>query len=106
MMCLAAGDAAERRITTRSIAVGADASSTRRKAVSGWSRGHVKSKRGRVGGLSLTEEGRTVSVGWMVRRWWASRGHRLRTAAALSAGLRLPAAPRAAEAKGILPRTR
>ena len=28
----------------------------------------VNAKRGRVGGLSLTEDGRTVSLGWLVRR--------------------------------------
>ncbi|MEH3132028.1 MAG: Rrf2 family transcriptional regulator [Mycolicibacterium neoaurum] len=70
MMLLAAGDAAERRITTRSIATGADASEHHvAKAVARLVElGMVNAKRGRVGGLSLTEDGRTVSLGWLVRR--------------------------------------
>lgn len=70
MMLLAAGDAAERRITTRSIATGADASEHHvAKAVARLAElGMVNAKRGRVGGLSLTEDGRTVSLGWLVRR--------------------------------------
>ncbi|AHC24204.1 MULTISPECIES: RrF2 family transcriptional regulator [Mycobacteriaceae] len=70
MMLLAAGDAAERRITTRSIATGADASEHHvAKAVARLvDLGMVNAKRGRVGGLSLTEDGRTVSLGWLVRR--------------------------------------
>ncbi|MGN7780824.1 RrF2 family transcriptional regulator [Mycolicibacterium sp. 22603] len=70
MMLLAAGDAAERRITTRSIATGADASEHHvAKAVARLVElGMVNAKRGRVGGLSLTAEGRTVSLGWLVRR--------------------------------------
>ncbi len=70
MMLLAAGDAAERRITTRSIATGADASEHHvAKAVARLVElGMVNAKRGRVGGLSLTEEGRAVSLGWLVRR--------------------------------------
>ena len=70
MMLLAAGDAADRRITTRSIATGADASEHHvAKAVARLVElGMVNAKRGRVGGLSLTEDGRTVSVGWLVRR--------------------------------------
>jgi len=70
MMLLAAGDAAERRITTRSIAVGAEASEHHiAKAVARLVElGMVNARRGRVGGLSLTEAGRTASVGWLVRR--------------------------------------
>ncbi|MGU3650754.1 RrF2 family transcriptional regulator [Mycolicibacterium sp. A43C] len=70
MMLLAARDAAERRITTRSIATGADASEHHvAKAVARLvDLGMVNAKRGRVGGLSLTEGGRTVSLGWLVRR--------------------------------------
>ncbi|MDO3400718.1 Rrf2 family transcriptional regulator [Mycolicibacterium neoaurum] len=70
MMLLAAGAAAERRITTRSIATGADASEHHvAKAVARLvDLGMVNAKRGRVGGLSLTEDGRTVSLGWLVRR--------------------------------------
>jgi Rrf2 family nitric oxide-sensitive transcriptional repressor len=70
MMLLAAGDAADRRITTRSIAVGAEASEHHiAKAVARLVElGMVNARRGRVGGLSLTEAGRTVSVGWLVRR--------------------------------------
>jgi Rrf2 family nitric oxide-sensitive transcriptional repressor len=70
MMLLAAGDAADRRITTRTIAVGADASEHHiAKAVARLAElGMVNARRGRVGGLSLTEAGRTASVGWLVRR--------------------------------------
>ncbi|MCF6391006.1 Rrf2 family transcriptional regulator [Mycobacterium sp. MBM] len=70
MMLLAAGDAAERRITTRTIAVGADASEHHiAKAVARLvDLGMVNSRRGRVGGLTLTDAGRTVSLGWLVRR--------------------------------------
>jgi Rrf2 family nitric oxide-sensitive transcriptional repressor len=70
MMLLAAGDAADRRITTRTIAVGAEASEHHiAKAVARLVElGMVNARRGRVGGLSLTEAGRTVSVGWLVRR--------------------------------------
>lgn len=70
MMLLAAGDAADRRITTRSIATGADASEHHvAKAVARLvDLGMVNAKRGRVGGLSLTDDGRTVSLGWLVRR--------------------------------------
>lgn len=70
MMLLAAGDVADRRITTRTIAVGADASEHHiAKAVARLvDLGMVNARRGRVGGLSLTEAGRTVSLGWLVRR--------------------------------------
>lgn len=70
MMLLAAGDAAGRRITTRTIAVGADASEHHiAKAVARLvDLGMVNSRRGRVGGLTLTDAGRTVSLGWLVRR--------------------------------------
>lgn len=70
MMLLAAGDADDRRVTTRTIATGADASENHvAKAVARLAElGMVNARRGRVGGLSLTEEGRTASVGWLVRR--------------------------------------
>lgn len=70
MMLLAAGDVADRRITTRTIAVGADASEHHiAKAVARLVElGMVNARRGRVGGLSLTDAGRTVSLGWLVRR--------------------------------------
>lgn len=70
MMLLAAGDADDRRITTRTIAVGADASEHHiAKAVARLvDLGVVNARRGRVGGLSLTDAGRTVSVGWLVRQ--------------------------------------
>jgi Rrf2 family nitric oxide-sensitive transcriptional repressor len=70
MMLLAAGDADDRRITTRTIAVGADASEHHiAKAVARLVElGMINSRRGRVGGLSLTEAGRQASLGWLVRR--------------------------------------
>lgn len=70
MMLLAAGDADDRRITIGAIATGADASEHHvAKAVARLADlGMVNARRGRVGGLSLTPRGRTVSVGWLVRR--------------------------------------
>jgi Rrf2 family nitric oxide-sensitive transcriptional repressor len=70
MMLLAAGESREQRVTTRSIAVAAGASENHiAKAVSRLAElGMVHARRGRVGGLELTEAGRTASVGWLVRR--------------------------------------
>lgn len=69
MMLLAAGESREHRVTTRSIAVSAAASENHiAKAVSRLVElGLVNARRGRVGGLELTEAGREVSVGWLVR---------------------------------------
>lgn len=70
MMLLAAGEADEQRLTTRSIAVGANASENHvAKAVSRLVElGMVSARRGRVGGLTLTDAGRDASVGWLIRR--------------------------------------
>ncbi len=70
MMLLAAGESEERRVTTRTIASGAAASEHHvAKAVSRLSElGMLHARRGRVGGLRLTEAGRTASVGWLVRQ--------------------------------------
>lgn len=70
MMLLAAGEADGRRVTTASIAAGAHASENHiAKAVSRLADlGMVHARRGRAGGLALTEEGRHASVGWLVRR--------------------------------------
>jgi Rrf2 family nitric oxide-sensitive transcriptional repressor len=69
MMLLAAGEADEQRITTRSIAVGANASENHiAKAVARLAElGMVHARRGRIGGLTLTDAGRDASVGWLVR---------------------------------------
>lgn len=69
MMLLAAGESREQRITTRTIAVAAGASEHHiAKAVSKLvDLGLVNARRGRVGGLELTDAGRQVSVGWLVR---------------------------------------
>ncbi|MGV0853416.1 RrF2 family transcriptional regulator [Mycolicibacterium phlei] len=69
MMLLAAGEAEDRRVTTRSIAAGAHASENHvAKAVARLAElGMVHTQRGRVGGLTLTEAGRTASLGWLVR---------------------------------------
>jgi Rrf2 family nitric oxide-sensitive transcriptional repressor len=69
MMLLADGEAADRRVTTRSIAAGAHASENHvAKAVARLAElGMVHTQRGRVGGLTLTEAGRTASLGWLVR---------------------------------------
>ena len=70
MMLLAAGEADGQRVTTGSIAAGANASENHiAKAVSRLADlGMVHARRGRTGGLALTEEGRQASVGWLVRR--------------------------------------
>ena len=70
VMLLAAGEADGRRVTTGSIAAGANASENHiAKAVARLSDlGLVSARRGRVGGLSLTDEGRNASIGWLVRR--------------------------------------
>ena len=70
MMLLAAADVDGQRVTTRAIAVGAAASENHvAKAVSRLvDLGLVSAQRGRVGGLTLTEAGRVVSVGWVIRR--------------------------------------
>lgn len=70
MMLLAAGESAGQRITTRSIAAGAAASENHvAKAVSRLVElGMVSARRGRAGGLTLTDAGRNASVGWLVRR--------------------------------------
>ncbi|MCV7279225.1 Rrf2 family transcriptional regulator [Mycolicibacterium flavescens] len=70
MMLLAAGEAEDRRVTTRSIAVGAHASENHvAKAVARLADlGMVHTQRGRAGGLTLTEAGREASLGWLIRR--------------------------------------
>lgn len=70
MMRLAAGETEGQRVTTRTIAVGANASEHHiAKAVSRLSElGMVNARRGRVGGLELTEAGRAASVGWLIRQ--------------------------------------
>lgn len=70
VMLLAAGEADGRRVTTRSIATGANASENHiAKAVARLSDlGLVSARRGRVGGLTLTDAGRNASIGWLVRR--------------------------------------
>ena len=70
MMLLAAGEADDQRVTTRSIAVGASASENHiAKAVARLAElGMVNARRGRIGGLTLTDAGRHASVGWLVRR--------------------------------------
>ncbi|BDX31887.1 hypothetical protein TUM20985_24340 [Mycobacterium antarcticum] len=70
MMLLAAGESGERRVTTRSIVVAAGASENHiAKAVSRLVEMEmVHARRGRVGGLHLTDAGRVASVGWLVRR--------------------------------------
>ncbi len=69
MMLLAAGESLEQRITTRTIAMAAGASEHHiAKAVSKLVElGLVNARRGRVGGLELTDAGRHVSIGWLVR---------------------------------------
>lgn len=70
MMLLASGEARDQRVTTRGLALAADASENHiAKAVSRLAElGLVNTRRGRTGGLELTAEGRHVSVGWLVRR--------------------------------------
>lgn len=67
MMLLSSGETEGKRITTRTIASGADASEHHvAKAVSKLSElGMVHARRGRVGGLVLTEAGRNASIGWL-----------------------------------------
>lgn len=69
MMLLSAGEADDQRVTTRTIAAGAHASEHHiAKAVARLADlGLVHARRGRVGGLTLTEQGRHASVGWVVR---------------------------------------
>jgi Rrf2 family nitric oxide-sensitive transcriptional repressor len=69
MMLLAAGEDDEQRVTTRHIATSAGASENHiAKAVSRLvGLGLVEARRGRVGGLSLTDVGRTASIGRLVR---------------------------------------
>jgi len=69
LMLLAAGEADDQRATTRSIAVGANASENHiAKAVARLAElGMVHARRGRIGGLTLTDAGRHASVGWLVR---------------------------------------
>lgn len=70
MMLLSVGESGERRVTTRTIAVAAGASEHHiAKAVSRLVElDMVHARRGRVGGLELTDAGRVASVGWLVRR--------------------------------------
>lgn len=70
MMLLASGDSDDRRVTIRTVATAAGASEHHiAKAVARLvDLDMVTARRGRIGGLSLTEAGRTVSVGWLVRR--------------------------------------
>jgi Rrf2 family nitric oxide-sensitive transcriptional repressor len=69
MMLLAAGESRDQRITTRRIAVATGASEHHiAKAVSKLVElGLVNARRGRVGGLELTDAGGHVSIGWLVR---------------------------------------
>lgn len=69
MMLLATGEFDEQRVTTRHIAANAGASENHiAKAVSRLVElGLVHARRGRIGGLSLTDAGRAASVGWLVR---------------------------------------
>lgn len=70
MMLLAAGEVDGQRVTTRTIAAGANASEHHiAKAVARLAGLRmVHARRGRVGGLTLTDAGRQASVGWLVRR--------------------------------------
>ncbi len=70
MMLLAAGDADDQRVTTRQIAASAGASENHiAKAISRLVElGLVHARRGRIGGLTLTDAGKEVSIGWLVRR--------------------------------------
>lgn len=69
LILLATGDAEDQRVTTRQIAVSAGASENHvAKAISRLvDLGLVHARRGRVGGLSLTDAGRQVSIGRLVR---------------------------------------
>ncbi|MBY6414848.1 Rrf2 family transcriptional regulator [Rhodococcus sp. BP-252] len=70
LMLLAAASDDGRRVTTRSIATNVHASEHHvAKAVTQLAElGLVESQRGRGGGLSLTAQGRTATVGQVVRR--------------------------------------
>ncbi len=84
MMLLAAGESQDLRVTTRTIAAAAGASENHiAKAVSRLVElGLVYARRGRLGGLALTDAGRQASVGTVVRRLEGDRevvdcaGHR------------------------------
>lgn len=69
MMFLSAGEFDDHRVTTRHIAASAGASENHiAKAVSRLVELElVQARRGRVGGLSLTDAGRAASIGWLVR---------------------------------------
>jgi Rrf2 family nitric oxide-sensitive transcriptional repressor len=69
LMLLASAESTGRRVTTRTIAVSANASEHHvAKAVSRLAElGMVHARRGRVGGLVLTDAGRTASIGVLVR---------------------------------------
>lgn len=69
LMLLASAESTGRRVTTRTIAVGANASEHHvAKAVSRLAElGMVHARRGRVGGVVLTDAGRTASIGALVR---------------------------------------
>jgi Rrf2 family transcriptional regulator, nitric oxide-sensitive transcriptional repressor len=70
VMVLAAAESREQRVTTRTIAAAAGASENHiAKAVSRLAElDMVNARRGRAGGLELTDAGREASVGWLVRR--------------------------------------
>lgn len=70
VMLLAAGESNDRRVTSRMIAAGAGASEHHvAKAVSRLvDLGMVNARRGRVGGLELTDAGRDASIGWLIRQ--------------------------------------
>jgi Rrf2 family nitric oxide-sensitive transcriptional repressor len=70
MMLLATADAETQRVTTRSIAVAADASENHiAKAVARLVElDMVTARRGRAGGLVVTDAGRRASIGWLIRR--------------------------------------
>lgn len=69
LMLLASAESTGRRVTTRTIAVGANASEHHvAKAVSRLAElGMVHARRGRVGGVVLTDAGRNASIGALVR---------------------------------------
>lgn len=69
VMLLAAGEFEGQRVTTGQIAANAGASENHiAKAVSRLVElGLVHARRGRIGGLTLTDAGRVASVGWLVR---------------------------------------
>jgi len=70
MMLLASGDSDGRRVTIRTVAAAAGASEHHvAKAVTRLvGLDMVAARRGRIGGLTRTDAGRTVSVGWLIRR--------------------------------------